>query len=212
VPLAPLPYPCAPPLPQIRLAHLILPAQQPLSLIPLSLSRGALGFGDGDRRSWIPGGEFSPPLPFSSLSLSLPFSSLRAPSPSPLRARPRPGPLRGGARPCPCPGAAALAPAPRVAARPCPPRGGVARSRPDPLRGCATPPLPPPRGSAPRPRCGVPGPCARPRPLRGVPALGVARVASARPRAPPFTPDAFPRAQPHARGDYSCFLVNFKLR
>jgi hypothetical protein len=54
---------------------------------------------------------------------------------------------------------------------------------------------------------------ARPRPpARGVPALGVARVALAWPRAPPFTPNAFPRAQPHARGDYSWFLVSFKLR
>jgi hypothetical protein len=40
----------------------------------------------------------------------------------------------------------------------------------------------------------------------------VARVALAWPRAPPFTPNAFPRAQPHARGDYSWFLVSFKLR
>jgi hypothetical protein len=49
-------------------------------------------------------------------------------------------------------------------------------------------------------------------PARGVPAPGVARVALAQPRAPPFTPNAFPRAQPHARSDYSWLLINFKLR
>jgi hypothetical protein len=42
-------HPMRAPLPQIRLAHSNSPAQQ-----PLSPSRGALGFGDGDRRSWIP--------------------------------------------------------------------------------------------------------------------------------------------------------------
>jgi hypothetical protein len=44
-------HPMRAPLPQIHLPHLISPTQQPLSLPSLSLSRGALGFGDGDRRS-----------------------------------------------------------------------------------------------------------------------------------------------------------------
>jgi hypothetical protein len=56
----------------------ILPRSN-LSLSHLSLSpRGALGFGDGDRRSWIPEVS-SPPLSYLSLFLFLPFPSLRLP-------------------------------------------------------------------------------------------------------------------------------------
>jgi hypothetical protein len=265
--------PLRPPLPQICLAHLILPAQQPLSLShpSLSLSRGALGFGDGDRRSWITGGEFFPsPSLLLSLPLppllfparALPFSPARASPPRPPARRRLPLSLLGAAaRPCPSAArrpapalpaaarrvpapapcaAAALAPAPprRGGARPCPPPLGAVRPRPCPMRGgAATPPLPlprgggsplplpavapapaPPRGDAPRPQRGPPAPCsllgaaalppgaAAPAPARGVPVLVVARVASARPRAPPFTPNAFPRAQPHVCGDYPCFF------
>jgi hypothetical protein len=101
--------PCPPharPLPQIHLPHLISPAQQPFSLSPISLclSRGALGFRDGDRRSWIPEVS-SPPLPSLLLSLplppllfparALPFSPTRVPLP-PAR---RPSPRRGLALP-----------------------------------------------------------------------------------------------------------------
>jgi hypothetical protein len=88
-------------------------------------------------------------------------------------------------------------------------------ARPPPSRSLAAA-LPPARRPGPparslAPRCGPRPLRAAPAPARGVPALGVAHVASARPHAPPFTPNAFPRAQPHARGDYSWFLVNFKL-
>jgi hypothetical protein len=49
-PLSP-PTPHARPPPLVSFFHLISPAQQPLSLSPISLSShgGALGFGDGDR-------------------------------------------------------------------------------------------------------------------------------------------------------------------
>jgi hypothetical protein len=64
------------------------PAHNSLSLPPLSLPRGALGFGDADRRNLDPRGE--PPLLSLSLSLSLPSSS-SSPHPTrpPLAARPR---------------------------------------------------------------------------------------------------------------------------
>jgi hypothetical protein len=66
----------------------------PLPLPPLS--RGALGFGDGDHRILDPKMS-SPPLPFFSLSLPLllsphapPFFFLLARAPARSRARPRP--------------------------------------------------------------------------------------------------------------------------
>jgi hypothetical protein len=167
-----------------------------LSLFHLSLSPWCPR--DWTRRSpeFGPRGELpSPPLPSSSLSLSVPFPSLRAPSLSPAR---------GGARPPPRP-AAALAPTPT------PRGGGGARPHPGPRRRSPPAPTPPPprprRGSAPaRPRLPARGlgPCARrPGPRRGSRGLGVASRS-------PFTPSAFPRAQPHTRGDYSCFFVSFK--
>jgi hypothetical protein len=172
---------------------------------------------------------FSPPLPFSSLSPSLPFSSLRAPSLSPLHTAACPG----GARPRPSPPARRRSSPPRSPARrrsspPQPQRGARPCPSPSPRRRSPRPLLPPaaavlgpdvvhpPPARSPAvalPPARWPGPPARfPAPAHGIPALGVARVASARPRAPPFTPNAFPRAQPHACGDYSWFLINFKLR
>jgi hypothetical protein len=142
-----------------------------------------------------------PSPPFSSLSLS--HSLLFSPYARPLFfpcARPCP-PCSCGARPPPLPCPRRRGPAPLLAQR--------ARPRPLPCPWRAAP------GATRRlgPRRGVPGPCARPwPPARGVPALGVVCVALAWPRAPPFTPNAFSRAEPHARGDYSWFLVSFKLR
>jgi hypothetical protein len=160
----------------------------------------------------IAGVESRGELPSPSLRLSLPLPPLlplRVPSLFPARARPcpprssaaRPRPAlparrRRSPRPSPCPRRAA----PALPCLPCPRRRGPAR----PARA-----TPPPARPA-RPRCG-PGaasgparPPAWPRPpARGVPPLGVARVALAWPRAPPFTTDAFPRAQTRARGDYS---------
>jgi hypothetical protein len=172
-----------------------------LSLFHLS-PRGALGIGDDDHWNLDPEVS-SPPLPFSSLSLSLPFSSLRAPlslSPARSGARPRPGPRARRRSPAPTP-------APRGGA--CPrfglPRGGARPPRLGPVAAPAPAPAPSPRRRPPAPawparpllapRRGGSAPRRGPAPARGVPALGVARVTSARPRAPPFTPDAFPRAQ-----------------
>jgi hypothetical protein len=77
-----------------------------LSLFHLSLSpRGALGFGDGDRRSLDPQGEFALPLPLPlSLSLPLPFFS---PWPRAL-----PSPARGACPGVPRPGCAPPPPPP----------------------------------------------------------------------------------------------------
>jgi hypothetical protein len=136
-------------------------------------------------------------------------------------ARPRPSlpaAARRGPAPAPCVAALAPASAPAWPARHLLALGAAARpSRrgPRPADAATLPPA-----QRPGPQRGVPGPSlpercplrAAPAPARGVPALGVARVASARPRALPFTPNVFPRAQPHARGDYPWFLINFKLR
>jgi hypothetical protein len=176
----------------------------------LSLSpRGALGLGDGDRRNLDPRGELPSPL-LLSLPLPLPplpfparapfFSPACAPPCSPSRAAPgaRP-PAPGGAAPCPPSG---VAPSPPGAA-----------SRPPLARGSlATSAAPGPLGVAPSPLGAAP--CARPSrpwcaasafgsvdPRRGPYACsGAACVASTRPRAP-RSPNAFPRAQPHAHGD-----------
>jgi hypothetical protein len=106
--------------------------------INLSLSlRGALGFGDGDRRSWIP--EVSSP----SLLLSLPLPPL----PFPARALLLPC-VRAPCSPCVCPPAA-------PGARPLAPS---VRSRP-PARGVSAPggaaPWPP-RARPSRPWCATP--------------------------------------------------------
>jgi hypothetical protein len=177
--------PCAPSSP---LSHLDFPRSNlPLPLPPLS-PRGALGIGNGDHRNLDPEVS-SPPLPFSSLSLSLLFSpcarplfSLHARAPT-LPVRRRRGPalpslLGGGADP----------------ALPCLP--GVARRG---LRPPARPPVQPPAQPLARPGVAPGAAPARPRPpARGVSPLGVARVALAWPRAPPFTTNAFPR-NPRAR-------------
>jgi translation initiation factor IF-2 len=121
-----------------------------------------------------PRGELPSRLLSLSLSLSLPFSSLRAPSPSPLHARPCPGAAR------PCSRRRSPLPPPAATPAPAPPRRDPAPAPPRRRRG---PPAPaPPRGGAPRPQRGppapappqggglalgaVPGPYARPRPLR----------------------------------------------
>jgi hypothetical protein len=182
---APLLSPCAPPPPDPFGLFDSSCAATSLSLI--SLSHGALGFGDGDRRSWIPGGEFFPSpsfllslplppllfparaLPFSPTRASLPAAAL-APVPAPAR-RLAPAPSPRWRSPLPSPRWRPPLPSPRWhdATPPRPP----ARRRVDPA---------PPRGGAPWPRRGppapcslphgglapdaVPGPCARPRPLR----------------------------------------------
>jgi hypothetical protein len=64
----PLPSPCALPLPPPDpfVSFDFSRAVTSLSIFHLSLSpRGALGFGVEIDEIWIPGGEFSPPLPFS---------------------------------------------------------------------------------------------------------------------------------------------------
>jgi hypothetical protein len=114
------------------------PAQQlPLLHLSLSSPRGALGFGDGDHRIWIPEVS-SPPL---SLSFFLPFPPLRVP-PSPLRV----APWRPCTRPRPSPFARVPARLPSAAAWPLP--GPLAWRR-----GPSLPPwLPaPPCGARPRP-------------------------------------------------------------
>jgi hypothetical protein len=80
-----LPLPIRAPPPFSSFLSFNSPAQQ-LPLLHLSLFSpcGALGFGDGNRRIWIPEVS-SPPL---SLSRFLPFSPLRMTPPFPSRARP----------------------------------------------------------------------------------------------------------------------------
>jgi hypothetical protein len=154
-----------------------------------------------------------------------PATAALAPTPpSPWwRGATPPWPLRGGARPAPAPARRSPLPLPfpPVALAPplAPSRGGGPWPRRGPPAPCSLPrggPAPSavarPPGVAALPPGVVPGPCAALAPAHGVPALGLACVTSARPRAPPFTPNAFPRAQPHACGDYSWFLINFKLR
>jgi hypothetical protein len=134
---------------------------------------------------------FSRPLPFSSLPLppllfpacALPFSPARAslpavaliPVPAPAR-RLAPAPSRRWRPPLPSPrrhGATSPRPPARRRVAPAPPRGGAPGpdvARPPPARSL-TAALPPARWLGPQ-RGGlapdaVPGPCARPRPLRG---------------------------------------------
>jgi hypothetical protein len=141
------------------------------SLSPISLSpRGALGFGDGDRRSWIP--EVSSP-PFSSLSLFL-FLPLPFPARTPFfypACAPPVAPRRSGS----------LAPW----------RGGPGRSRrdsPAPLR----------RGGSLPPRRGGSRPLARDSPALPRGGLGPRRRAPpAPPRAAPWPlPGVAPRPPP----------------
>jgi hypothetical protein len=93
-PLAPPALPMrAPPSPwSLSLIWFLQHSNLPISLPPLSLSpRGALGFGNGDRRSLDPRGEF--PLPFP-LSLSLPPPPFLIPQPArpPWPRAPSPAP------------------------------------------------------------------------------------------------------------------------
>jgi hypothetical protein len=129
------------PLPLISFSHLISLAQQLLSLSHLSPSpRGALGFGDGDRRSFDPRGELSLSLPLPFFIPAWPLLARPAPAARFPRRAPRPGPAlrrlwpaprhcapaapltarlgrapgrapdRALARPCPCPCPGSLAP------------------------------------------------------------------------------------------------------
>jgi hypothetical protein len=215
--------PLAPPAPYAR--PLVPLLSFDFSRTTTSLSpRGALGFGDGDRRSWIP--EVSSP-PFSSLSLFLflplpfparaPFFSPAHPPCSPSVRRPWPlearlpprrrggslAPRRGGPRPLArgplLPLTRPLGPSPAWPLGPLP--GG--------------PSAPPRRGPMAAPRRGSPGPrrCGLWPPVRKAPSVrplpsaawspGAAPAWLAWPRRglAPRSPNAFPRAQPHARGD-----------
>jgi hypothetical protein len=199
------PHPPARPLLSLSLSF-GSPAQQPPSPSSTSLSPWC-------RRDWRRRSpEFGPrgELPSPSLLLSLPLPPL------PFPARPLSLPCARRSPAPPRPRAAALAPRPGPSRRRRPPpprpfRRGPPAPAPSAQCGSAPSAAASARRRAPCPRRVAPG--ARPRPpARGVPALGVARVALAWPRAPPFTPSVFPHAQPHARGDYSFFFVSFKLR
>jgi hypothetical protein len=135
-PLAPLPFPCAPPFQDPFGSFDFSRAVTSLSFFHLSLSpRGALGFGVEIAGIWIPGGEVFPSPSLLSLSLSLPSSS-------PGRARPTPRAPRRA------PSAAPVRPptaAPALPRRPAPPPA-------------AAPPPPPPPPPPPRPRGGPPPP------------------------------------------------------
>jgi hypothetical protein len=169
VPLAP-PTPHARPL--VSFSHFISPAQQ-----PLSLSRGALGFGDGDRRSWIPEVS-SPPLPSPLSPSSSPYPSLpytRPPS-YPLRARPlqplRVAPCGPGTRPS-APGGVPL---------------GVAAPSPSRAAPLALPTVAPPSpGGAvhAHPRDGLGPPAARPAPAPSPTAASASAPATRPAPAPP---------------------------
>jgi hypothetical protein len=165
--------------PLVSFSHSISPAQQPPSPSPTSLSPcGALGFGDSDRRSLDPAGEFPSP----SLSLSSPPPLLLLPC-APLLLPPSTPPPPPAARlPAPAPGGG---PAPRLRPRA---RGPPARLRPAP----ATRPLP---------RCApVPAtsPCRDPVRPRAAPGFPVARPSRALAAPPDPTPHA-PRRAPWSR-------------
>jgi hypothetical protein len=152
---------------------------------PTSLSpRGALGFGDSDRRNLDPRGE----LPSLLLSLPLPLPPLAFPARAPFFSPACAHPLQPHARGSLTPGAASLAPScvaplpPGAASRPpsCAARSPSAR-RPGPI--AAQLPCPPTRSSWPPAACPsmrplapsarLPGPSARPlNPCARPPALG----------------------------------------
>jgi hypothetical protein len=149
--------------PPIPFSHLIFPRSNLLSSTSLS-PRGALGFGDGDRRIWTPSEVSSPLLlplslfPFPLLFFSpapAPWHDGAAPPPPP-RARmapthgPSPGPLAAARPPALASPRGGAAPSPCAAAWPCPaPRGGAAPSRPHPLARRAAPSRPRPLGHGP---------------------------------------------------------------
>jgi hypothetical protein len=139
------------------------------TLSPISLSYGALGFGDGDRRSWIPEVS-SPPLPSPLSPSSSPSPSLPCVRPpSPLRACPL-QPLR--AAPC-GPGARPSAPSVRPGPAPSPAAASALAAWPAP-----TPPPPAAVLVAPAPR-------RDPGPLRAAPATGGAAQPPAHGLRPP---------------------------
>jgi hypothetical protein len=167
---------------------------QPSRVTPCGPGAAAFGFGGAARPCSLPPRRRGP-----------------APAPSPRR--------RGPSRPCSFShgGAAPHAPAPLPhggAARPCfPPR------RPRPWRRPPCVRSRPPAARLPSPlTCSPSAPSARrSRPRCAAPALGsvdpgTARVASARPRAPPFTPTRSRVHSPTRAVIYSWSLINFKLR
>jgi hypothetical protein len=178
---APLPHTRAP---LVSFSHLIF-SRVVTSLSHLSLSlRGALGFGDGDRRSLDPRGE----LPLPSLSLPPPpFLPPLAARPPPARAPSpsRPPPRRAPSPPRPPPGE----PPPRRPSLASPPRRAppphVSPSPPRPLPGERAPPRPA-RSVAPRLH-------ALGRALSHTPARALARPCPALPEPVPRRPRA-PRA------------------
>jgi hypothetical protein len=156
----------------LSLSHLDFPRSNlPLPLPPLS-PRGALGFGVEIAGIWIPGGEFSPPLPLPLSLLPLPFFFPCAPvpaAPAPGEPSPRPAspPRRQRLGPCP--------PRPRLAApaSPRPPR----REPPLPSRAPAAAPSLRAPAAVPSP---MPHPRSRPCPGDSCPACLTVRVPSAR--------------------------------
>jgi hypothetical protein len=162
-PWRPLPSPCAHPLPppDTFVSFDFSRAVTSLSLFHLSLSpRGALGFGVEIAGIWIPGGEFSPPLPFSlsSPSPSSPPPPVRPPCPrAPRRLGPR---TRAVPRPR---SRRPLGPAPPRRAKP--PASPPLPWRARPLAPPASPPraVPSPTPVSPSPRRALAGP-GEPRP------------------------------------------------
>jgi hypothetical protein len=199
-PLAPCLSPYARPLPSLPFSHSILPRTNFLFSTSLSSPCGALGFGDGDHRIWIPEVS-SPPL-----SLSLPLSPLLSPARGPWCpcARPHPSPrARASLRAAPCRGGAAPPLLPCVVRGPPRPPGEAVRPLPNPLARQHDPSPAPwhgawPRSGPPALAPWLPGPGgAAPRPPRARP-LG--RGSTAPLRAAPSTPCAAGSPVPPARG------------
>jgi hypothetical protein len=188
------------PSPLVFSPHSILPRNNLLlSHLSLSLPRGALGFGDGDRRNLDPRGELPSP-PFSSLSLFLflPFPSLRTPPSSPLRAcppaAPHVWPLAPARAAVLAPSrAAVLAPAARPLAPGAASRPLAARpSRPTAARPSTRPPAP---------SAWLPDPLAHGTQRAAVPAPvhGLCLRQRGPPACPPFTQHVPACAAPRAR-------------
>jgi hypothetical protein len=150
--------------PPIPFSHLIFPRSNLLSSTSLS-PRGALGFGDGDRRIWTPSEVSSPLLlPLSLFPFPLLFFS------------PAPAPWHDGAAPPPPPRARMApthgpSPGPLAAARPPPPAPLVRRGLVWPLAQRRGPARPPRAAARPCPGLGPLGtapsaPAGSPRPQR----------------------------------------------
>jgi hypothetical protein len=111
--------------------HSILPRSNSLSLPPLSLPRGALGFGDTDRRNLDPRGE-PPPLSLPFLFILLSPTPRALPWPRTTPWPPRPGRAPRAASPGRAPGHAPRPPPPPAAPRaasPAAPSRAPARAR-----------------------------------------------------------------------------------